>query len=428
MSMITCEEFERQLQEALNRLHDPDYQPSEAFCAALGCSVQDGALAVQTAILRAIKDLEPLPDTPLTAHTRQVYELLHNRFVLGLTQEETADRMHISRTTVHRAQRTAVHILARALLEQASAQQMAQGREWESEESAGGEEASNAQASDWHMQVERELAALQAHAPNAISDVEETINSVLRLGDALTPSQHGFRVVLESVQAGLVAAIHPSVLRQILIAAIRRMARYTSSGSITIFARLEDGNVKITLISPIATGDKRPTGDDLIRDLPVPQDVHVEVHIDGDYAFLWVGLPSVGRVTVLVVDDNPDMVRFYRRSTEKTAYHIVHVAEGQGVFEKIAATSPDIIVLDVMLPDVDGWEVLTRLHQDPATRHIPVIVCSVVREEELALSLGAACYLSKPVRSREFIQALDRVLAQAPARALKSPVNNAATC
>jgi len=154
--------------------------------------------------------------------------------------------------------------------------------------------------------------------------------------------------------------------------------------------------------------------------------VRVEAHVDGDRAFLWVGLPSVGKITVLVVDDNPDMARFYRRSAEKTSYHIVHTAGGQNLFETIAATAPAVIVLDVMLPDIDGWELLTRLHQDPATRPIPVIVCSVVREEELALSLGAAHYLPKPVRSREFIQALDRVLAQAPARAPKSPASNAA--
>jgi CheY-like chemotaxis protein len=51
-----------------------------------------------------------------------------------------------------------------------------------------------------------------------------------------------------------------------------------------------------------------------------------------------------------------------------------------------------------------------RLHQDPTTRSIPVIICSVVQEEDLALSLGAAGYLPKPVQPREFVTALDQVL------------------
>ncbi len=422
--MIACEEFEQQLQEALTHLYDPAYQPSEAFCTALGCDARDGALAVQTTILGAIKDLEPSPDVPPTAPTKQAYALLHCRFVLRLTQDETADRMHISRTTVHRAQRTAVHVLARALWERGPVRQIAQGRDETGARLLAEEEVSNAQAPDWHAQMQRELAALQASAPNATSDVEETIRSVLKLGSVLVSQEA--HVEIGSVQPALVAAIHPSVLRQILITAIRRVARYVSAGPITIFARLEDGNVKIAVTGAIS-GDSRPTTSDLLCDFPVLEDVSIEAHIDGDRAFLWVGLPSVGKVNVLVVDDNPDMARFYRRCTEKTSYHIVHTAEGRNLFETIASAAPDIVVLDVMLPDVDGWELLTRLHQDPATRAIPVIVCSVVREEELALSLGAAHYLPKPVRSREFIQALDRVLARAPARGSRSPASSAAT-
>ena len=78
---------------------------------------------------------------------------------------------------------------------------------------------------------------------------------------------------------------------------------------------------------------------------------------------------------------------------------------------------PDIIVLDVMLPDVDGWELLSQLHEHPLTRSVPVIVCSVVGEEDLALALGAKVYLPKPVRRQQFLQALDQAVNQAAARA-----------
>jgi len=70
-----------------------------------------------------------------------------------------------------------------------------------------------------------------------------------------------------------------------------------------------------------------------------------------------------------------------------------------------------------MLPDVDGWELLTHLHQHPATRHIPVLVCTVVHAEELARALGAAAYLAKPVRRAEFIEALRQLRPQAPGSA-----------
>jgi CheY-like chemotaxis protein len=150
--------------------------------------------------------------------------------------------------------------------------------------------------------------------------------------------------------------------------------------------------------------------------------------MDGCSLFLWVTLPSVGRVTVLVVDDNLDMVRFYRRATEGTAYHIVHIGEGRALFDAIEAYAPEIVLLDVMLPDVDGWDLLMRLHENPATRSLPVIVCSVVREEELALSLGATRYLSKPVRHRTLIEALDQSLRPRREAPSKAPANSGAAC
>jgi CheY-like chemotaxis protein len=140
----------------------------------------------------------------------------------------------------------------------------------------------------------------------------------------------------------------------------------------------------------------------------------VEARLEGEQVFLWIKLPSVGRINVLVVDDNLDVVHFYQRSTEGTSYRIIHLEDGRKLFDEIQKTVPDIIVLDVMLPYLDGWELLMQLHANPLTKPIPVVVCSVIREEELALSLGATRFIAKPVQSGSFIQALDLVLAQAP--------------
>jgi CheY-like chemotaxis protein len=69
-----------------------------------------------------------------------------------------------------------------------------------------------------------------------------------------------------------------------------------------------------------------------------------------------------------------------------------------------------VIVLDIMLPDVDGWELLSNLRERPLTRGIPVIVCSVIRESDLAQALGAAVFLPKPLNHRHFVEALDQAL------------------
>jgi CheY-like chemotaxis protein len=421
MKRITCEEFEQELREALAHLYDPDYQPSGTFCTLVGCEPQGGALAVQTAIIHAIESLEPPTDTPPTAQTRRVFDLLHDRFVLKLTQEETTEHLHVSLSSVQRGQREAIHVLARAIWERGRAQEPMAGKpSWEEPSPAG-----EPQRPDWRSQMRQELASLQSVDPNRVADVAETLQSVMELEDALVPDRH-VRLEVGYVQPGVVAVAHPSALRQTLITALGRLARHAASGSITIFARLREGNAKITLRGPIAGGHGL-TEQDLVRDILVPEGTTVEASVEGDHAFLWINAPSLGQVTVLAVDDNPDMHQFYRRCATGTRYRIVHATGGKEALEKVKASSPDIIILDVMLPDMDGWKLLMQLHEDPATRPIPIIVCSVVREEELALALGAALHLPKPVEPRRFVEALDQVCSQVSTKASEASPNIAAT-
>jgi len=404
---MLIEEIEQELRDALSRLYDASYEPSDVLYSLTGSERRDGALGVQSAIIKAIEDLKPHDSAPTSAQVRQLHGLLHNRFILKLTQEETAERMHMSLSSTRRAQRTAVHTLARVLWEQSQPGGQAIAEADQLDDAQNGE-ALDIQAADWQSQTKQELASLRASAPETISDVAETINGVLALGKAIA-GRDGQHLQVGFVQPHLTSAIHPSALRQVLISAIRRMSRYAPVGDIAIYAGLEDGDVKITITGAVQAG-QTPSESDLITDILLPDGTDIGARIDDQRVFLWIEAPSVGRITVLVVDDNADMIRFYRRSTEGTRYHIVHLEHGQELFEAMESLEPDIIVLDVMLPDTDGWELLMRLHEDLVTRPIPVIICSVVRERDLALSLGAAEYLSKPVRRREFIEALDQVL------------------
>jgi Amt family ammonium transporter len=70
---------------------------------------------------------------------------------------------------------------------------------------------------------------------------------------------------------------------------------------------------------------------------------------------------------------------------------------------------PDVIVLDVMMPGMHGWEVLQRIRNHPQTAQIPVIICSVVNNPELAQALGASTFLPKPIRQEDVLTALGRV-------------------
>jgi CheY-like chemotaxis protein len=185
-----------------------------------------------------------------------------------------------------------------------------------------------------------------------------------------------------------------------------------SSGPIAVYAGLENGEARITLSGVVEAGEELD-GDQLIHDILLPAGGQIKTIKEGQQVFVYIHVPSTGQVTVLAVDDNPDMLHFYRRCTAGTRYHVVQATTGREALAHIRANPPDIVVLDVMLPDIDGWQLLIQLHEDPDTRTIPIIVSSVVREEDLATSLGAAYYLTKPVQPRRFVQALERVLRQA---------------
>jgi CheY-like chemotaxis protein len=417
---VTFDQFRDELHGLLLHLQDPSFQPAGCLFHVVDCDPAQGAGPLQTAVVAAIQAMEPGPEVPPNANAQRNFESLHRRFVLGLTQDETAESLHVSVRHLHRVQTEATHVLARHLW-----QRRPRSTNGNDQQAALAQDDTGDQAPDWRSQADVELAALKMSAPNAVADVGDVIRSVLELGSALG-SGSGASIEVGSVQSGLMALAHPSVLRQSLITAIGQVARLVAPGRIAIYAALEDGQAKITLTGPISAGE--PPDEELVRAIIASRETSIEVCRREDAVFLWMRVPAVGERTVLVVEDNPDMVYFYRRSTAGTTYRIVQATPDQGLIDRIEEMQPDAIVLDVMLPDIDGWQVLTHLYDRPATRSIPVIVCSVVREEALALALGATSFLSKPIRPHEFVAALDQALLQGSGADARAAASSAGAC
>lgn len=113
--------------------------------------------------------------------------------------------------------------------------------------------------------------------------------------------------------------------------------------------------------------------------------------------------------TVLVIDDNQGLVELLQRYLADQTCSILAATSGAEGVCLAQATVPDAIVLDVMMPQMAGWEVLQRLRNDPRTVHIPVLVCSVINNPELAYSLGAAAFIAKPVGREDILEGLHRI-------------------
>jgi CheY-like chemotaxis protein len=114
------------------------------------------------------------------------------------------------------------------------------------------------------------------------------------------------------------------------------------------------------------------------------------------------------RLTVLAVDDDPGVISLYRRFLESEGYQVVGVTNSEEVLDKASELQPFAITLDVLMPTKDGWQALRELKANPQTKHIPIIMCSIVSNEGLGFSLGAADYLVKPIMEEELLAALAR--------------------
>ena len=123
--------------------------------------------------------------------------------------------------------------------------------------------------------------------------------------------------------------------------------------------------------------------------------------------------PAVGqKKRVLVVDDERHIVRLVQVNLERQGYEVLTAYDGVECLEKAKAEKPDLIVLDVMMPRMDGFEALQRLKSDPETNHIPVIMLTARAQDRDVLQgyqYGADLYLTKPFSPLELISLVKRV-------------------
>lgn len=109
---------------------------------------------------------------------------------------------------------------------------------------------------------------------------------------------------------------------------------------------------------------------------------------------------------ILVVDDEPDLVELVRHHLAREHYDVVTAGDGETGLAEARRRLPDLVVLDLMLPGIDGLEVCRRLRSDPRTTHIPIVMLTAKGEESdavIGLSQGADDYVRKPFGMKELV-------------------------
>ena len=112
------------------------------------------------------------------------------------------------------------------------------------------------------------------------------------------------------------------------------------------------------------------------------------------------------RPLVLVADDDPDILLLMTLTLERDGYDVVAAKDGLGALEAAVERVPHLVLLDLMMPGLDGYEVTRRLRVEPATKDLPIVIVTAAAEESQAaraLDAGADAYMKKPFSPRELL-------------------------
>jgi two-component system alkaline phosphatase synthesis response regulator PhoP len=128
---------------------------------------------------------------------------------------------------------------------------------------------------------------------------------------------------------------------------------------------------------------------------------------------------------ILIVDDEEDVLELVRYNLDRSGFQAETASSGEEALSKARKSSPDLIILDLMLPGIDGLEVCKKLKSDVKTEHIPIVMLTAKGDESdivTGLELGAEDYVTKPFSPKILIARVRRILHRAVSRDLEKPI------
>jgi len=423
--MPTESEFRALVAQAYEHLYDLVYlrcHPlADLLIGEMALARKERAWELHHLLLQALDDLDPGPGAPVTSVEVRRHQLMVLRYADGLDPQTISDRLAISRRHFYREHETALEAVARVLWQ----------RHLDTAPQALAVESPTSLAD--RVQLLRQEAERLAHTDH-FAHLHEVLPGVLSLLGARLCQRN---LTLES---GVSPATPPvgldyNLLRQLLLAVLSFLTERCTDASLILAADATETHIDVQLTiapTPMPAGltlsagvelhpelvkgpveaspavppfDKlRARSGDLEADLAPVRELanlgQTKVSLlrrAGILEGLILRLPRAPQRTVLVVDDNRDALEFFHRVLTYHGYHVVSAATGREALQQARILLPHAIVLDVMMPDQDGWDVLQVLRNQPETQEIPVVICSVLRAAELALSMGANAFLAKPI-------------------------------
>lgn len=388
------EEFARQVRDALAHLYNAAHLQDHPLCERLPTDFASGvvgsAQALRRMLLETIDELRPTGQVSYNAREWRPYRALFHRYVQRMPTHQVLEELAISARQYQREHAKALRAIVASLWGRVS-----QDGATPSGDSMDG--------------IPAEARRLLSGARPEVLDVEKLVQSAVLALDRLARSRG------VTIHVGCSPGLPPihgdrGLLRQIMLNILSYLLAQVEGGSFHIAADRVKDDVHL-VFSPEGAPVEGPAGaaggisSRLALSQQLAEGIGGELRIEDSSIHL--RLPLHQRV-LLVIDDNQDLVRLFERYLADSHFRVVGANTAEGALALARRIKPLLITLDVMMPSHDGWEVLQTLKHNPETCDIPVAVCSILNESELAFSLGADDYVRKPVTQKDLIALLAR--------------------
>ena len=364
------------------------------------------AEAIQNLILGEIEHLRPAgPEVLWQSPEWRPYLILSKRYVEAQDPSDIARSLFIGDRQFRRDHSRALQALSARIwegyFEVSGSQDQESGVPAEEEQDAEAKAGEEQQDFEFH--------------PEHL-DLREVIEGVLSLTSRRIASEY-IQLNVELSEKPLAVFTDRVVLRQVFLSLINYVLHIRSGREINLRARSAEGpvfslNFEADELWSSIQSDEQDTLEfvrKLSQRLPTRLEENYPQPGSAGQAEIRLVFISAKPKRVLMVDDQPATLKMFQRYLSGTSLDISGLSDPGLAVENARKLQPDLIMLDVMMPRIDGWEVLQALQLDPQTQKIPIIVCSAWGEPELARSLGAAEFLKKPVIQKDLLAALTRL-------------------
>jgi len=399
-------EFARLVRDALVHLYSPAHLLRHPLQACLDLpGAGDPAQDLRNLLIDAIEGMEPPGKRSTGEKESRPYLILVQRYVAGSSDEAIAARLHISPRQVRRELQIGLQALTAYLWARSRRQ---------APEARTAPRATNLQSELETLGLRLEpvpLAELVASLRSAAESLAHEYSAALSIGATGSTTPLCDRTFAKQAVLSCLSALLEQRPRYLEI------ADSSAAGA---------AGLRLTVTPPLSEAQAEDLALTLApaRSLMSAQGGRVSLLCDegGQCAGLDLTMRVGRQAHVLVVDDNQNMLQLYRRYLAAGRYRVSTATSAHEAEAALAKAVPDAIVVDVMMRDVDGWDLLQGLRARPGLHDVPIVVCSVLDEPKMAQSLGAQAYLKKPVSSRDLLATLQQLL-EVSSRAARRPAS-----